>query len=310
MIDLMHGILLIDKPEGMTSHDVVRQVRRACRTRKVGHAGTLDPLATGVLAVAVGDGTKILQFLVADSKSYRATFRLGITTDTLDADGTVLSQCALPEGCRDELPRVCNAFRGMILQTPPMFSALKKNGVPLYKLARKGEQVEREPRPVTIERLEIVAVDLPDVTIEVDCSKGTYIRSLISDIGDALGCGAHLTALRRLRSGRFRVEDCLKLDDLQHEMLPAGMLSLDEALQNLPLLQVAEVAAKALQNGVPPELTEVSGKGTPGEGQLVRLQAAGRLTAVARFAPTREREKRGDFELVRVFVTPEKPLQG
>lgn len=306
----MHGILLIDKPAGMTSHDVVRQVRRACQTRKVGHAGTLDPLATGVLAVAVGEGTKVLQFLLADSKSYLATFRLGITTDTLDADGAITAQSALPDDCPTRLNRVCAGFRGNILQVPPMFSALKKNGVPLYKLARKGEQVEREPRPVTIERLEIIGVDLPDVTIEVDCSKGTYIRSLISDIGTVLGCGAHLTALRRLRSGIFRVEDCLTLEELQQETASSGLQSLDAALENLPAVQVAEAAAKTLRDGVPPELNGVSGQGELNEGQLVRLQAAGRLAAVARYAPRRQREKRGDFELVRVFGWPEKPLQG
>jgi len=290
----------------MTSHDVVRQVRRCCKTRKVGHAGTLDPLATGVLVVAVGEGTKILRFLHSDSKSYRATFKLGVTTDTLDADGEIQAQRELPDACRERLEQTCAGFRGEILQVPPMFSALKKNGVPLYKLARKGEQVEREARAVTIERLEIIHVDLPDVTIEVDCTKGTYIRSLVSDIGEALGCGAHLTALRRLRSGRFRIADCISLEQLQQGSLHSSLQSPDQALDDLPAAQVAGPAAAALRNGVPPGREDIHCDVAVTDGELVRLQVAGELVAVARYAPSREIEKRGDFELVRVFSPPEK----
>jgi tRNA pseudouridine55 synthase len=302
----MHGILLIDKPAGMTSHDVVRQVRRVFKTRKVGHAGTLDPLATGVLAVAVGDGTKILQFLLAEAKSYRATFRLGVTTDTLDATGAILRERPLPAACRAQLDQACDSFRGEIRQVPPMYSALKKNGVPLYKLARKGEQVTREPRPVTIARLEIIEVDLPDVTIEVDCSKGTYIRSLIADIGEVLGCGAHLTALRRLGSGRFRLADCLPWEQLP-QATAAALLTLDAALGDFPALQVAASADAGLCHGVPPGRDEVTSEAALSEGQIVRLQAGGQLRAVARFAPGRDKEKRGDFELIRVFLPPEIP---
>ena len=301
----MHGILLIDKPAGLTSHDVVRQVRRICRTRKVGHAGTLDPLATGVLAIAIGDGTKILQFLFADDKSYRADFRLGVSTDTLDADGDVIAQRPLPDDCQNRLETVLEQFRGHIEQVPPMYSALKKNGVPLYKLARQGETIERQARPVTIDRLTLLQVALPDVTIEVDCSKGTYIRSLVSDIGEALGCGAHLTALRRLASGQFHLADCISLERLQ-QAVDAGdasvILSLDRALQHFPAVQLGAEAAGALRHGVPPELCDTSAAAPLKDGQLVRLQVGGDLAAVARFAPTRSKEKRGDFELLRVFV--------
>ncbi len=301
----MHGILLIDKSAGMTSHDVVRQVRRICKTRKVGHAGTLDPMATGVLPVAVGDGTKILQFLLAEDKSYRARFQLGISTDTLDAEGQILQQRELPSACAERLEPILQRFRGSIEQVPPMYSALKKDGVPLYKLARQGTTVEREPRSVRIDRLEVLEVVLPDITIEVDCSKGTYIRSLVNDIGEALGCGAHLTALRRLRCGHFDIDNCISLEQLQQAAEGqdvSALLSLDEALSGFSAVQVLGNAIQALKNGVPPGLTDISSPNSFEAGDLLRLQIDRSLAAVARFAPERQKEKRGDFELVRVFV--------
>lgn len=299
----MHGLLLIDKPAGISSHDVVRQVRRICRTRKVGHAGTLDPLATGVLPVAVGDGTKVLQFLFTDNKSYRATFKLGITTDTLDSEGQTLSERPVPGISTQQLDTICDKFRGDIMQVPPMYSALKKNGVPLYKLARAGKEVEREARPVTISHLEVIAVDLPFVTIDVDCSKGTYIRTLIDDIGAELACGAHMTALRRTRSGTFELADCATLEQLERaETDLPGHLTLDEALAIHPAVQVLTEAVTTLRCGVPPELGQVESAIELSEGQLVRLQIDRSLAAMARFAPHRNQEKRGDFELVRVFV--------
>ncbi|HEY5673248.1 MAG TPA: tRNA pseudouridine(55) synthase TruB [Malonomonas sp.] len=299
----MHGILLIDKPAGLTSHDVVRQVRRICRTKKVGHAGTLDPLATGVLPVAVGDGTKILQFLLAEDKSYRATLRFGITTDTLDAEGQVQQQRPVPVDVLDRLEPACELFRGYIEQIPPMYSALKKDGVPLYKLARNGQTVEREARQVRVDRLEIISQQLPDLTIEVDCSKGTYIRTLAADIGEELGCGAHLTALRRLRCGRFSIADCVTLDELSQRTADGiELIGLDQALCDYPAVQALGNAAVALTCGVPPAETQVSTEKELVAGELVRLQIDGILAAVARYAPLRTEEKRGDFELVRVFV--------
>ena len=299
----MHGLLLIDKPAGMTSHDVVRQVRRICRTKKVGHAGTLDPLATGVLPVAIGDGTKILQFLLAEDKSYRATLLLGRTTDTLDAEGQVLLQRPVPAETLDNLANVCDSFRGEIEQIPPMYSALKKDGVPLYKLARQGKTVEREARQVRIERLEIIETHLPYLTIEVDCSKGTYIRTLAADIGEALNCGAHLVALRRLRCGRFPIDECITLEELsQLEAGQVDLLSLDQALSEYPAVQVIGPASKDLTCGVPPDSSQVMSARELQAGELVRLQIDSQLAAMAYYAPLREQEKRGDFELVRVFV--------
>ena len=300
----MHGLLLIDKPAGMTSHDVVRRVRRICATRKVGHAGTLDPLATGVLPVAVGEGTKLLQFLLAADKSYRATLRLGVTTDTLDAEGEVLSRTDPPADALSRLPELLARFRGDIEQVPPMYSALKRNGVPLYRLARAGQSVEREPRRVHIARLELIEADLPELTIEVDCSKGTYIRSLCADLGQNLGCGAHLTALRRTRSGRFGEECCIPLDELEnpqraHEV--GALLSMDEALVDFPAFELQEEAVARLKNGVPPQCGECAAAIEVAEDDLVRLVGNGRLLAMARFAPRRSRERRSDFELLRVF---------
>ena len=299
----MHGLFLIDKPQGLTSHDVVSRVRRICRTRKVGHAGTLDPLATGVLPVAVGNGTKVLQFLLIAEKSYRATLRLGISTDTLDAEGQVVARQELPADCAARLQRILPEFTGTIQQVPPMYSALKKDGVPLYKLARQGQTVEREARTVEIGRLDIISIDLPEVVIEVDCSKGTYIRTLAQDLGDAVGCGAHIIALRRLRSGPFAIKDCVTLEELAERATGGnrGLLPVEQALAGYPAARLTAAAARSLGFGVPPLLSEVASDGEPQPGGLIRLLDGNRLLAMARYAPHREREKRGDFELVRVF---------
>jgi tRNA pseudouridine55 synthase len=300
----VHGLLLIDKSAGMTSHDAVRKVRRIFRTRKVGHAGTLDPLATGVLPVAIGDGTKVLQFLLAEDKSYRATFTLGITTDTLDAEGQVLLERPVPAFTACELENICAEFRGDIEQLPPMFSALKKDGVPLYKLARQGKTVERKLRQVTINRLDVIDFDSETVTIEVACSKGTYIRTLVSDIGEKLCCGAHLIALRRIQSGVFSINECRTLDELQSLEEPYSvLLSMDQALNNFPVVQLNESAAAALKFGIPPELSQVKLAGGLISGDLLRLQVDHKLAAIARYAPLRSKDKRGDFELIRVFVS-------
>ncbi len=300
----MHGLLLIDKPAGMTSHDVVRKIRRIFHTRKVGHAGTLDPLATGVLPIALGHGTKILQFLLAENKAYRATFKLGVTTTTLDAEGEVVEKLDVPEISPQQLESILAQFRGEIEQLPPMFSALKKDGVPLYKLAREGKTVERELRRVTITRLDLIAVDNDRMTIEVDCSKGTYIRTLVSDIGAKLGCGAHLVALQRLRSGDFSIAECHALEELAKLDNPAtALIDLDAALRTFPAVVLNSEAAAALRYGIPPQLDQTEVCDDLNAGQLVRLQYDRTLAAVGRYAPLRDKEKRGDFELIRVFVS-------
>lgn len=299
----MHGILLIDKPEGLSSHDVVRKVRRIFATRKVGHAGTLDPLATGVLVVAVGDGTKILQFLFSDEKSYRAVLKLGTTTDTYDSQGVVLINREVPPIDQSLLDSVCAKFRGTTKQIPPMFSALKRNGTPLYKLARQGLEVERETRQITIDRLAIIAVKGSEVTIEVDCSKGTYIRSLVYDLGESIGCGAHLTSLRRLRSGRFGIDQCYLLEDLEQLRDPGtALLSLVETLNQFPAVGLDQNAVQALSFGIPPQINQCRMENDIQEAELVLLLNGESLAAIARFQPSRANEKRGDFELIRVFL--------
>jgi tRNA pseudouridine55 synthase len=298
----MNGILLIDKPPGMTSHDVVRRVRRLLRTRRVGHTGTLDPLATGVLPIAVGEATRIVQFLMEGDKTYRAILKLGETTTTQDAEGEVLERRPVEGITAETVIAAARSFEGVIRQLPPMYSALKKDGVPLYRLARQGIEVERESRAVRIDRLQILDVDLPLITLEVDCSKGTYVRTLCHDLGLVLGTGAHLLALRRTRSGSFTEADCVTLEQLETDgTATPPLLSVDEALRGMPALEVDAEATRRLADGIPPALASLSAAPGCPEGETVRLMHTGTLLAIARFAPGRLNEKRGDFELLRVF---------
>lgn len=211
----MHGFLNIDKPAGMTSHDVVAQIRRAARQKRVGHAGTLDPAATGVLVVALGNATRLIEYVQdSTSKRYLATLHLGITTTTDDAEGQVLETAAVPSLDSAAIERALEPFRGEISQVPPMYSALHHQGRRLHELAREGIVVERAARPVTIEQLDLLDWSSPLLMLDIMCSKGTYIRSLARDLGEALGCGAHLQALRRTAVGTFLIEDAVPLDDL------------------------------------------------------------------------------------------------
>ncbi len=211
----MHGFLNIDKPAGMTSHDVVAHIRRAARQKRVGHAGTLDPAATGVLVVALGNATRLIEYVQdATSKRYLATVQLGATTTTDDAEGELLATAAVPPLDRAAIEQALEPLRGEIMQVPPMYSALHHQGRRLHELARDGIVVERAARPVTIERLELIEWSTPLLTLDIMCSKGTYIRSLARDLGESLGCGAHLQALRRTAVGTFLIEDALPLDQL------------------------------------------------------------------------------------------------
>lgn len=297
----MNGLLVIDKPGGVTSHDVVRQVRRLCRQRQVGHAGTLDPMATGILVVGVGDGTRIIQFLMEGAKTYRATFKLGESTDTQDAEGSVLTQRSWEAITPEAVESASQSFVGVIRQMPPMFSALKKDGVPLYHLARQGIEIERESREITIHKIQVEKIDLPFFTLVVDCSKGTYIRTLGHDIGEMLGCGAHMTALRRTRSGCFSEADCICLEDYMDRPEALPLMSLEQGLREFPSFEMSPEAASRLRNGIPPSVGEVSVDSIPASGSIVLLLDNGLVLAAARFAPEREQEKRGDFELIRVF---------
>ncbi len=214
-LDNLNGVLLIDKASGMTSHDVVAIVRRRLGIKKVGHCGTLDPLATGLLLVVIGKGTKIQDLLMAEDKEYVGTMELGVTTDSQDADGEVVETRLVPEFTTQEIEAAFAKFRGDFYQLPPMVSAIKKDGVPLYKLARQGKVVEREPRFVHVFGYQIEGVRLPDIDFRVTCSKGFYVRTYAFDIGNELGCGAHLKALRRTKSGRFTLDHAVTIEQLQ-----------------------------------------------------------------------------------------------
>lgn len=300
----MNGLLIIDKAQGLTSHDVVRHVRRILKTRKVGHTGTLDPLATGVLPVAIGQGTRLVQYLLEKDKSYRTTLRLGAVTDTQDCTGKILDEAAEVDVDPESIREAVSGFFGTSLQLPPMYSAIKQNGTPLYRLARQGIEVERKEREIRISRLEILDIDPPDVTLEVDCSKGTYIRTLCHDIGQRLGVGAHLTSLRRTRSGIFDESQAISLETLQR-LVDDGeappLLTPIQALADYPALELEAEAIARLFNGIPPELASVAGEVSAAEGDTVLLVTADRLLAIARFAPSRQKEARGDFELLKVF---------
>lgn len=211
----LDGVLIVDKAPGMTSHDVVAIVRRALNTKKVGHCGTLDPLATGLLIVVIGRGTKIQDLLMSEDKEYVGTLKLGEVTDSQDADGEVIETRPVPELTCEQIGQAFGKFDGDFYQMPPMVSAIKKEGVPLYKLARQGKTVEREPRFVHVFAHEIKRVELPEVEFRVVCSKGFYVRTYAYDIGNALGCGAHLKTLRRTKSGKFTLEYAVTVEDLK-----------------------------------------------------------------------------------------------
>jgi tRNA pseudouridine55 synthase len=209
------GVLLVDKAAGMTSHDVVALVRRRLQIRKVGHCGTLDPLATGLLLLTLGRGTKIQDLLMAEDKEYSGTMMLGVITTTQDKDGEVIECREVPPLEERTIRAAFERFRGDFYQTPPMVSAIKQAGVPLYKLARQGKTVEREPRLVHIYRYSINRVSLPEIDFTVVCSKGFYVRTYAHDIGAELGCGAHLYSLRRIKSGRFDVANAFTIDEIR-----------------------------------------------------------------------------------------------
>ena len=214
------GVLLVDKPTGMTSHDVVDRVRRHFGFKKVGHCGTLDPAATGLLILVLERATKLQDRLMSADKAYEGTMLLGVSTDSQDADGKVIAEKPVPPLTVEEIESAFAKFRGDIQQVPPMVSAVKHQGTPLYKLARKGKTVEREPRLVHIYDLRVLTLDLPRISFRVACTKGTYVRTLCSEIGDTLGCGAHLCELRRTRSGSFDVKDTHALSELMNLSRP------------------------------------------------------------------------------------------
>ena len=248
----MNGIILVDKPCGWTSHDVVGKLRGILRERRIGHSGTLDPMATGLLVVFAGRATRAVEFAEADSKEYIAGLRLGVSTDTQDTTGNVLNTCeTLPS--KDELIAAANGFLGEINQIPPMYSAIKINGKKLYELARRGEIVERSPRKVTISKLELVGEDKCDYILDIHCSKGTYIRTLCSDIGDKLGCGGCMSSLRRVKAGVFSITQAHTMEQIQAAADLGGLdgiiIPVDTLFTDKPNLTVNEFEEKKLRNG-------------------------------------------------------------
>jgi tRNA pseudouridine55 synthase len=238
----MNGLLILDKPQGITSHDCVYKARRATKIKQIGHAGTLDPMATGVLVLCIGKATRLSEYLLGEDKAYQGLIKLGQRTNTDDADGEVIETRPVPEISDEVLARVQQAFTGEILQVPPQFSAIKRDGQRAYALARKGENVELEARRMTIHDFRLTIFDRDTLKIDVKCSAGTYIRSLARDVGEMLGCGGHLTMLRRTQAGAFSIREAMPLDSVG--LWAAHLLPMDRAVSHFPKVVLTEAQAK------------------------------------------------------------------
>ena len=266
----MDGILVINKPSGMTSHDVINQLRRILQEKKAGHTGTLDPDATGVLPVCLGKATKIIQFLEDKEKGYEGTITFGVTTDTMDAKGQIIKVSDSTQLKQDEVRQVFDSFIGEIFQIPPMVSAIKVNGKRLYEIARQGKTIDRIPRKIHIDDLQLIRFyeeAIPDIDplrsftkidFRVLCSRGTYVRSLASDVGDSLGCGAHLSRLVRTRSGCFTIDDSIELGAVRNEpqIAVSALRSIDDALSFMPSIAISDPDRRKFLNGVQIDLSD------------------------------------------------------
>lgn len=282
----MNGIILINKPQNFTSFDVVAVVRRKFGTKKVGHGGTLDPMATGVLPVFIGCATKAVDLLPDSGKSYRAGFRLGLTSDTLDIWGE-LSEEVPVDIEKAALEAVLERFRGEIEQTPPMYSALKVGGRKLCDLARQGIEVERKARKITISRLDLLEFDGKNGVIEVDCSTGTYIRTLVDDIGKALGTGAVMTSLCRTRACGFELSECVSIEELREKPLDElKLLSVENVFRDFPATVLDEVQTRMYLNGVRLDADRLAEK--PPLDELIRVYGNGEFLGVAKVNEERE----------------------
>ncbi len=273
---MIKGLLLIDKPEGKTSFQVVSTIKKLTHQKRVGHTGTLDPMATGVLPVFLGRATTLSSYLLDADKSYTATFRFGITTDTADITGKTLTETEV-KLTEAEVIAALNGFLGEISQAPPMYSAIKRNGVPLYKLARNGETVDIEPRRVTIKKIEAISpFQNNEITVNVTCSKGTYIRSLCRDVGEKLGCGATLSYLRRTATTGFSINDCVPLEALNEENISSFIINEEKAVDYLRSIAVTEKQAKRFVNGGRLDIARL--KFCPqNDGEAVRIKYGERL---------------------------------
>lgn len=275
----LNGVLIINKPPGKTSHDVVQEIRRILKAKRVGHAGTLDPDVTGVLVILIGEGTKIASILLSEIKKYRGEMVLGVETDTLDSSGQVIAHREIRNISRSDLERVFREFVGTIRQVPPQISAVKVQGTPLYKLARQGKPVKPPSRKVQILHLNLLDFKKnknPVVSFEVECSKGTYIRSLVSDIGTRLECGAHLKKLIRTSSGNFTLDEAYTINEIrkvaQDDRLKEVLIPLARALDSLPYIKIKSEAKQKVANGAPvmSSMVEFQSKSIV-EGELIKI---------------------------------------
>ena len=279
--DLVDGVLLLDKPVGLSSNDALIKAKRVVNAKKAGHTGTLDPFATGLLPLCFGEATKFSQDLLEADKTYLATVHLGITTTTGDTEGETIETKPV-DVALEQIEAALARFRGPILQVPPMYSALKRDGKAYYEYAREGIVLEREARPVTIHALELVRYDAPMLVIRVTCSKGTYVRVLGEDIGAALGCGAHLNALRRIQVGALTVDGMVTLEQLQAHPEPLSLLApVDTLLSTFPRVELTEELAKRFLNGQRLALGKEPAVSVPGQEGRVRVYRDGRLLGTA-----------------------------
>ncbi|MCW8959694.1 MAG: tRNA pseudouridine(55) synthase TruB [Gammaproteobacteria bacterium] len=290
----VNGILLLDKPVGITSNAALQEVKRLLYAAKAGHTGNLDPLASGMLPICLGEATKLSAYLLDADKVYLGTCKLGVRTTTADAEGEIVEERPVPALSESQVDALLEQFRGDIEQIPPMHSAIKQNGQPLYKLARQGIEVERKPRQVTIHELRIVRLEGDEIELYIHCSKGTYIRTLVEDLGEALGCGAHLSQLRRTRVGPFQEEGMVTLDTLREaaqegaENLDCYLLPMDHALGDYPEVKLSESSLFYVQQGQAVQVAQA-----PTEGWVRLFDSAGGFVGVGavlddgRIAPKR-----------------------
>lgn len=282
-----NGVLNVDKPAGLTSHDVVAQARRILKIKKIGHAGTLDPDATGVLILCIGKATRLVEYLMGMDKEYQAVMRLGASTSTQDASGAVLEEREWESVSEEDVKRCLIGFTGEITQVPPSFSAIKIDGVPSYKRARNGEEVKIPGRKIMIHRIDYLGKEGADVFLKVHCSKGTYIRTLCHDLGESLGSGAHLLSLKRVRSGPFEIQDSLSLDEISEfvasNRLDMEVYGMDEVMKSFPSISLDEWSEKKIIHGSPLFLKEGEGEFLK-NGSLVCLKSrSGALVALGVF---------------------------
>ena len=293
------GLLLIDKPEGPTSAQVVHRVKVLLGAKKVGHLGTLDPFASGLLLLGINEGTKVADIFLSAPKSYRGTMVLGVETDSQDATGTIVQVRSVPAIGKIELRDLEQQFSGDLRQVPPMFSALKREGVPLYRLARQGKEVPREPRSIRIEKLRLSKLEKDTIEIEVTCSRGTYVRTLAADMGKSLGCGAHLKSLRRIACGHLTIDQAVTLDGLERldPTMAAPLLSLEKALDHLRAITWETQLLSRLRLGQQEILSHLD-KPVGGEKLARILDPRGELVALVEWI---EDVPRSRWRLIRIF---------